>query len=127
MDRTGKSITNAERVARLLDTQFTIPGTGIRFGWDAILGLLPVAGDTIALGIGATIVLEGIRRRIPKRVLARMALNLGIDWLVGLIPGLDLIFDVAYRANSRNARLLADAIAVSRADASTREAPPSTP
>lgn len=93
-------------LARLLDARFRIPGLGVRFGLDPIIGLLPVAGDTVALALGLLIVADAARLGVRSAVLLRMLGNLGLDWVVGLLPGLDLVFDVLFKANLRNARLL---------------------
>jgi len=90
----------------VLDTRFRLPGTSIRFGYDPIIGILPGVGDTVTLVIGAYIVLVAIRRRVRLAVIAQMLLNLFVDWLIGLVPLLDLVLDVAFKANLRNARLL---------------------
>lgn len=94
------------RLADLLDTRFTIPGTGITFGLDPIIGLLPIAGDTITLLIGAAMLLEVRRLRLGWGVGTRVCVNLVIDWLVGLVPGLDLVFDTMFKAHKRNADLI---------------------
>ena len=96
----------SRRIADLLDTRFAVPGTSIRFGLDTVLGLLPVAGDTVSLALGAFIVREAIRLRVRPRVIARMIGNLVIDWLVGLFPVADLVFDTLYKANKKNLALL---------------------
>ncbi|MEO0715991.1 MAG: DUF4112 domain-containing protein, partial [Planctomycetota bacterium] len=70
------------------------------------LGIVPVVGDTATLLIGLYPVLEALRSRARKRTIARMLANLGIDWLLGLVPFLDLALDVAFKANTRNLRLL---------------------
>lgn len=93
-------------LARLLDARFRVPGLGVRFGLDPIIGLLPIAGDTVALGLGLLIVADAARLGARRSVLLRMLGNLGLDWVVGLLPGLDLVFDVLFKANLRNARLL---------------------
>ncbi len=102
-----RSIARAERLADLLDRAYQVPGTNIRFGLDAIIGLIPVVGDTATAVAGLYPVMEGKRHNIRKRILARMLVNLGVDWLIGLIPLVDIVFDVAYKANVKNARLLA--------------------
>ena len=100
----------AARLADLLDTTFTLPGTTIRFGFDAILGLIPGIGDTATTLIGMLILLDAKRLGVPKRVLLKMLGNLFLDWLVGLIPLIDIVFDVAYKANVRNLKLMEDAL-----------------
>lgn len=93
-------------IAEFLDHRFRIPGTQIRFGYDAVIGLLPGIGDTLTAATGFSIVLEAIRRRVGWGVVAKMILNLVFDWLIGLIPIIDLLLDVAFKANVRNVRLL---------------------
>jgi len=102
------SYSNAARLARLLDTQFAIPGTRIRFGLDSILGLIPGFGDTIALILALVIIAEARDQGVRNSVLARMILNVSLDWLVGLVPVVGDIFDLFYKANVRNLRLLED-------------------
>jgi hypothetical protein len=94
------------RWAVLLDSAFTVPGTRIRFGLDAILGLVPFLGDLTASLFTAAILLSGFRRRIPAIVQARMVANVGIDMFIGTIPILGDLFDVAWKANLRNLDLL---------------------
>lgn len=108
-------------MAHLLDDAILIPGTGIRFGLDAILGLVPVVGDTLSAGLGLLPVMAATRCGFGRRLVLRMLANLAIDWLVGLVPVLDVIFDVAFKANIRNLRLLEAAIAVRDGIAPPRE------
>ena len=104
------ALRRSERIAYLFDQRFVVPGTSFRFGYDALVGLLPVAGDTLGLGVGLYIVWEAWRQRVGFGTLARMLVNLVVDWLVGLVPLADIFLDAAYKANARNARLLAKAI-----------------
>ena len=99
-------LSRVRALADLLDTKYGVPGAPIRFGFDAILGVVPVVGDTATLLIGLYPVFEALRSRARKRTIARMLANLGIDWLLGLVPFLDLALDVAFKANTRNLRLL---------------------
>ncbi|MEZ6233351.1 MAG: DUF4112 domain-containing protein [Phycisphaerales bacterium] len=93
-------------LAAWLDSRFRIPGTRIRFGWDSIIGLVPVVGDTVATGLGALIVADAVRLGVRRRAIAQMGANLAIDWVLGLVPVVDVVADVAFKANKRNARLL---------------------
>ncbi len=93
-------------LADMMDNRFTIPGTGVRFGLDSILGLVPVAGDTAGTLISAYIVVEAARMGVSPWTLARMILNLMIDWLIGIVPGIGDLLDVGFKANQRNLRLL---------------------
>jgi hypothetical protein len=90
----------------LLDEAFRIPGTGIRFGLDGIIGLVPGLGDVLAGLLSLVIPLAGWIRGVPYVTLARMAANLGIGVLVGSIPIFGDIFDIAWKANRRNYGLL---------------------
>jgi hypothetical protein len=90
----------------LLDEAFRIPGTGIRFGIDGIIGLVPGLGDVLAGILSLIIPLAAWIRGVPYVTLVRMAINLGIGVLVGSIPIFGDIFDIAWKANRRNYQLL---------------------
>jgi hypothetical protein len=102
----SRDLARVRWLAQVLDARFRLPGTSIRFGFDAIIGILPGVGDTITLVIGAYIIWVALRRRVRSSIIARMLGNLVIDWLVGLVPLIDLVLDVAFKAHLRNARLL---------------------
>lgn len=91
-----------EGLARLLDTRLRVPGTEVRFGLDALLGLLPAAGDLIAALLSTWLILRGARLGVPATGLARMLGNMGLDLLVGTIPLVGDVGDVFYRANAKN-------------------------
>jgi hypothetical protein len=95
-------------LARLLDTAVVIPGTKIRFGFDALLGLVPGVGDAVAAAFGAYVIHEAIKLGAPRATILKMVANLGIDFLVGSVPVAGDVFDVLWRANVRNADLLAE-------------------
>jgi hypothetical protein len=90
----------------MLDSAVRIPGTGIRFGLDSVIGLIPGIGDLGGAALSGYIVLAAARQGVPISVLTRMLLNLGLDTLVGTVPLLGDVFDVGYKANLRNAALL---------------------
>jgi hypothetical protein len=90
----------------LLDEAFRIPGTGIRFGLDGIIGLVPGLGDVVAGLLSLIIPLAAWMRGVPYVTLVRMAVNLGIGVLVGSIPIFGDIFDIFWKANRRNYRLM---------------------
>ncbi len=104
------------RLARLLDSQFKLPGTSIRFGLDSILGLIPGAGDTVTALMAAYIILEGWRMGASKGTIARMLVNLVLDWAIGSIPLIGDLFDIGYKANIRNIHLLEDELGVAFKD-----------
>lgn len=95
-----------DRLAHNLDSRYRIPGTGIRFGWDGILGLVPGLGDIATLGPAGYILLEAHRLGAPKHLKGRMAFNSGVDWIIGSIPLVGDVFDVGWKANRRNVALL---------------------
>jgi hypothetical protein len=108
-----------ERLANLLDARFSLPGTNIRFGWDGLIGLLPGIGDTLTLLPQLYLIFEAVRLKLGAPVILKMLLNVLIDWLVGTIPVVGDLFDVAFKSNLRNAKLVAEAIREKRTDASS--------
>ncbi|HXG67602.1 MAG TPA: DUF4112 domain-containing protein, partial [Blastocatellia bacterium] len=106
-DRTGIVDRGLDRLSFLLDRAIRIPGTNIRFGLDPIIGLLlPAAGDFVAAGLSAYIVLAAVRYGLPKVVIGRMVFNVGMDYLIGTIPLIGELFDFAWKANTKNMELL---------------------
>ncbi|MBH8556899.1 DUF4112 domain-containing protein [Hymenobacter negativus] len=95
-----------ERVARLMDSQFQLPGTRFRFGLDPLLGLLPVVGDLSTTVVSVALLMTMFRHGASGAVVVRMALNIFIDTVVGGIPILGNVFDFAYKSNERNVALL---------------------
>ena len=110
--RFARSASRAERIARidrlatLLDARFAIPFTKVRFGADSLIGLAPGVGDAITTALALYIVYEAHRLGAPKTVLARMLGNVAIDGVVGIVPVAGDVFDVMFRANRRNVRIL---------------------
>ena len=94
------------RIEFLLDEAFRIPGTQVRFGLDGVIGLVPGLGDLLAGVASLVIPLAAWIRGVPYVTLARMATNLGVGVLVGTIPLFGDIFDILWKANRRNYRLL---------------------
>jgi hypothetical protein len=105
-NRSGDPLGSARALARLLDTAIRIPGTGIRFGLDPILGLVPGLGDVAGAAMSGYIVLIGARLGAPRSIIVRMLLNIGIDTVVGSLPVLGDLFDAAFKSNVRNISLL---------------------
>lgn len=95
-----------EKMAWLLDGMLRVPGTRIRFGLDAIIGLVPGVGDVIGLLLGAGILYESVKVGAPRPLIMKMLGNALADTIGGLIPGVGDVFDFAFRANQRNAALL---------------------
>ena len=95
-----------EAMERLLERAFTVPGTNYRFGFDVVLDLIPVVGDVVAAAMGAWIVWEASNLGMSKWHIARMSGNVGVDFLLGLIPWVGAIPDFFFRSNSRNLRIV---------------------
>ena len=111
---TGEEREIAERInklAILLDAQFGLPGTRIRLGLDGLLGIIPGIGDAIGLLLAGYIFSEATRARVRKRTLVAMGINTLLDTAVGAVPVLGDIFDIAFKSNMRNARLILKDIA----------------
>jgi hypothetical protein len=108
---TSFDLATVRGLAKILDEAITIPGTNRKIGLDAILGLIPGIGDLGSAVIGGYILLVASKLGVPAVVLWRMLLNLGIDTVLGSIPFAGDIFDVAFRANSKNADLLMRSLA----------------
>lgn len=94
------------RISRVLDNAVGIPGTGYRVGIDPLLGLLPGGGDLVGSALSAYILYEASRLGVPRETLGRMAFNIVVDTLMGTVPALGDLFDVAWKANAMNLELL---------------------
>lgn len=94
------------RWAVLLDSAFKVPGLPVRFGFDAILGLVPGLGDLTTPVFTVALLVTGVRMRVPVVVLARMVLNAAFDALIGIVPIAGDLADVGWKANLRNLDLL---------------------
>lgn len=104
----GASLDRLDALSRLFDTAFIIPGTRVRFGIEALLRLIPGIGDAAASALSCYLLYEAYRLGVPPRIFVRMLVNVGVEGLVGAVPVAGDAFDVAFRANRRNLRLLRD-------------------
>ncbi len=95
-----------DALATLLDNRFRIPGTQVRFGLDALIGLIPYLGDIAGFAVSGVLFSVMLRRGAGPLILLRMMGNFALDTLVGAIPLLGDIFDFGYKANRRNVDLL---------------------
>jgi hypothetical protein len=93
-------------LALIMDDLLRVPGTKLRFGLDPIIGLLPGIGDVTAAIVSAAAFVHAARSGVPKILLARMAMNILINELVGIIPGLGDAFSFWFKSNVRNYKLL---------------------
>ncbi len=96
------------RLAWLLDSSIPIPGTGLSIGLDALIGLFPVLGDLIGVALSSYIIKEAHALGVSRAILARMAFNVAVEGLAGLVPLAGNLFDAGWKANQRNVRLLND-------------------
>jgi hypothetical protein len=95
-----------DALAKLLDIAFIVPGTNIRYGIDGLINLIPVVGDIITTALSLWLVREARGLGAPWHVTARMLGNVAIQGLAGTVPFAGDAFDVLFRANIRNMRLL---------------------
>lgn len=99
-------IRNLDSLAKLMDSQFQIPNTKIRFGLDALIGLIPGVGDFAGFLVSGYIIVVLASNGASGFVIARIALNILIDAVIGSIPFLGDIFDFVFKANERNMKLV---------------------
>lgn len=102
----AQRIARLRRLAWLLDAALVIPGTRIRFGIDAVVGLLPGGGPLLMAAISLFFVWEAWRMQVPRAILLRMLLNIGLEALFDCVPVLGDLADVAFKANLRNISIL---------------------
>jgi hypothetical protein len=95
-----------ERAAWLLDDAIRVPILNRRIGLDPLIGLIPGAGDTVAALMAATTLLSALEHGIPGVTIARMGVNIALDYVIGLVPLLGDLGDFAFKANRRNLELL---------------------
>jgi hypothetical protein len=103
----SRSLAEVETIAWLLDNSIPVPGFGgRRIGLDAIIGLLPFAGDVVSAGMGLFVIWRASRMGLPRIVVVRMLANALIDFVVGAIPVAGDAFDLWFKANTRNLNLV---------------------
>ena len=95
-----------DALERVMERLFVIPGTNRQVGLDVILDLVPFAGSTAAAVLGAYMAWEARNLGMSKWQMSRMAGNVGIDWLLGLIPWIGAVPDFFFRSNTRNLRII---------------------
>jgi hypothetical protein len=95
-----------ETLSRYLDGLFKVPVTGWRFGLDALVGLIPNFGDTATSIVSFYIIVAGVRYGVPKITILRMAFNVGLDYVVGMVPVVGDAFDFVWKSNKRNMDLI---------------------
>ncbi|WP_437185505.1 DUF4112 domain-containing protein [Planctomicrobium sp. SH668] len=111
-DRAARPLTELEvlrrvrMIAELMDNRFVVPGTSIRVGFDALIGLVPVVGDFASAAVSAYIVYLAHQMSVPKYLLARMMFNIAVDFSAGAVPVVGDLIDVSWKANVKNVRIL---------------------
>jgi hypothetical protein len=104
--RPGAELERLRALARFLDTAIPLPGTRFRFGFDAVIGLVPFIGDALSALFSVYIISQAARLGAPRSTLTRMIANVGVDTLIGEIPLLGDIFDAGFKSNIKNLALL---------------------
>ena len=102
------SLARITLLAKLMDSAFVIPGLNRRIGLDAVLGLLPGVGDAISAALASYIIWEARQLGLPRWKIARMVGNVAVDTALGAIPLAGDVFDVFFKANERNLRIIHD-------------------
>ena len=93
-------------VALLMDNLLRIPGTSFRVGIDPLIGLIPGLGDTGSAMVSAVALIQAARHGLPKIVLARMAMNILLNELIGIVPVVGDAFSFWFKSNARNHQLI---------------------
>ena len=106
-----------EVLTQLMDNQFRIPILDWRFGFNAIIDLIPEFGDIATTLVALYILISAVRYRVPKITLLRMGLNIGIYFVGGMVPFFGYLFDVWWKPNVRNLDLLQRRATVSAEEA----------
>ena len=110
----AKLFERLEQSSLWLDAQYRIPFTRIHFGWDPIIGIVPIAGDLACAALSVRNIHWAYRLGASGRVLLQMAFNATVDALIGAVPIVGTLFDFWFRAHVRNLELLIDAIDAKR-------------
>ncbi|WP_118856675.1 DUF4112 domain-containing protein [Sphingomonas mesophila] len=116
-----------EALERVMERLVTIPGTSRKLGLDVILDFVPVVGPTAAAAIGAYLAWEARNLGMPKTAMTRMAGNIGVDWLLGLIPWVGAVPDYFFRSNTRNLRIIKRHLDKHHPGTATLDVPPRRP
>jgi len=95
-----------EALEAVLERGFVVPGINRSYGLDALIGLIPVVGDLLAAALGTYLIWEARNLGLPKWKLARMAGNIAFDTALGAVPLVGDAFDLFFRSNSRNLRIV---------------------
>jgi len=103
---TDPDLARLDALAKILDNQFRVPGTQVRFGLDGIIGLVPYLGDVAGFVVSGVLMRTMIQRGAGPLLMLRMMGNVALDAVVGVVPIAGDLFDFGYKANRRNVELL---------------------
>ncbi|PSP53617.1 DUF4112 domain-containing protein [Halobacteriales archaeon QH_3_68_24] len=106
-DADSAALDRMDLAATVLDDGLRVPGTDFKFGLDPLIGVLPVAGDTVAMALSLYIVVEAVFAGVSLSTVARMLCNVAVDWVAGSVPLVGDLFDAGWKANRRNVNLAA--------------------
>jgi hypothetical protein len=106
--RREDSLARITLLAKLMDSAFVIPGLNRRIGLDAVLGLVPGVGDALSAALASYIIWEARQLGLPRWKIARMVANVAVDTAIGAIPLAGDVFDVFFKSNERNLRIIHD-------------------
>lgn len=95
-----------ERLAHLMDDSIAIPGTDLRVGLEAVVGLIPGLGDLATALVSLHIISEARKLGVPKKTISKMIWNVVVDTVVGAVPGAGDVFDAFWKANRKNIALI---------------------
>ena len=101
-----EKLVRLRQLSENLDESFTIPGTNIKFGMDALLGLVPGGGDLISGIFSLYMLRAAIKMKLPKRAIFSMLVNILLDTTIGIIPVAGDIFDIFWKSNKRNLKII---------------------
>ncbi|MCB8823012.1 DUF4112 domain-containing protein [Microvirga rosea] len=108
------AIARVTMVAKVMDSAFLIPGLNRRVGLDAVIGLVPGVGDAISAALASYIVWEAHQLGLPRWKIARMLGNVALDTALGAIPLAGDVFDVFFKANQRNLRIIHEHLGIAK-------------
>ena len=101
-----EKLVRLRQLSKNLDESFTIPGTNIKFGMDALLGLVPGGGDLVSGIFSLYMLMAAIKMKLPKRAIFSMLVNILLDTTIGIIPVAGDIFDIFWKSNKRNLKII---------------------
>lgn len=93
-------------ITKVTDTAITVPGTDVKLGLDAVIGAVPLAGDLVMAGVAMVMIYDAQKLGVPRRDLMVMVRNVALDTTLGAMPFIGDLFDLVYRSNERNLKII---------------------